>query len=277
MTDYRIRPMTPGDVDGLVRLHRDCGDPWSNPEECATWVERRLERGFLLRAAVAGSDVLAHGEWLVSGELESRMLYLGLLQVDGRYQGQGIGRAMIADGEALARSHGCGRLVTVPDEDTGSEAFYAKCGFAEAGRLLSCTLPTLDAPDEGLEAAPIAEVPESILSELPFRLGLAQACSRHMWEVNNRKPRNDDRLAPAFALPGGGYAQLTYGPQDRSALALYWGPPIHRGLIRALRRLGHTKGLKTIQFIFSAKDVAWFCDESAPVTHAGMVFERRLT
>ncbi|HML47523.1 MAG TPA: GNAT family N-acetyltransferase, partial [Clostridia bacterium] len=247
MTDYRIRPMAPGDVDGLVRLHRGCEDPWSNPEECAAWVERRLERDFLLRVAVAGSDILAHGEWLASDEPEGRMLYLGMLQVEDRHQGQGIGRAMIADGEMLARSQGCGKLVTVPDEDTGSEAFYAKCGFAEAGRLLSCTLPTLDAPGEALEAAPIAEVPETVLPELSLRLGLAQACSRHMWEVNNRKPRTDGRLAPAFALPGGGYAQLAYGPQDRSAFALYWGPPIHRGLVRALRRLGHARGLKSVQ------------------------------
>lgn len=249
-----VRAATPDDIPAIRHIHRDCDDPWGNEEECRAWVEKRLERGFAVEVAEWDGRVAGHAEWVVSDEPDRKFLYLGMLQVDGEYQKQGIGRAMVESGILLARREGCSSLVTIPDEETGSERFYGKCGFTRRRRLYRCVLPaTLQGED-----APAGEtdgVPFGATHALPFVFGLAQASSRHMWEVCNRRPATDDRLAPSARLADGSYMQLSYFQGNDTALALCWSASHDRRfLVRNILSFGRRHGLSSIAFVFGEEE-----------------------
>ncbi|MEV7043383.1 GNAT family N-acetyltransferase [Amycolatopsis sp. NPDC051061] len=62
--------------------------------------------------------------------------YLWRLLVDGRYQGRGIGRAVLVEVVSLVRAVGGTELLTShqPDDD-GPGAFYRKFGFVPTGEI----------------------------------------------------------------------------------------------------------------------------------------------
>lgn len=62
--------------------------------------------------------------------------YLWRLLVDGRHQGRGIGRAVLAEVVSLVRADGATELLTSHQPgDDGPGAFYRKFGFVPTGEI----------------------------------------------------------------------------------------------------------------------------------------------
>lgn len=67
-------------------------------------------------------------------ELRGARAYFGLLSVDPARQGAGIGKALIAEAEEFARSHGCRHMdIRVVNLRTELPARYEKLGYVHAG------------------------------------------------------------------------------------------------------------------------------------------------
>jgi GNAT superfamily N-acetyltransferase len=245
----QVRAATMADLEGIRWIHRFCDDPWHDAAECKAWVGRRLERGFYIQVALVEGQIVGHGEWIVSDEPDKRMLYLGMLQVDDDYQRSGVGRAMIDDGVAYAKSHHCTEIVTIPESDQHTDLFYEKCGFVRKRVIKKCVIPTRPGHAGGYALLP--EIPFSVVSDLPFVFGLAQVSSRHMWEVCNRKPATDDRFTPAMVINGRTYVQLFFRSGNDSALVLCWSRlQLTKSLIETILSFGFDCGLKSLSFCF---------------------------
>lgn len=273
MDDLAIRPAQIADSPAISRIHRGCEDPWQDSGECARWISRRIGRGFYIQAAVREGRVIGHGEWIISHEPRSMSLYLGLLQVDEDFHRQGVGSAMIADGIRYARRNGCAAIATVPDADTGAEAFYRKCEFRLADTILRCRVPTQGHNgDFGVSQG--AEVPFSAIREKPFLFGLCQTSSRHMWEVCNGKPDSDTRLTPAVRTAEGSFLQLSYFPGDLSALVLCWaGAEEGKNIVKSARAFGASLGLNALEFVFRREHAELFAGEQVLEEGVEMVLE----
>ena len=251
VTGLVIRKATMNDIKGIQNIHRNCNDPWDNETECRSWVEKRLDRGFYIQVAVLNNRIVGHGEWIVSDEPTNKFLYLGLLQIDSDYQKQGIGRAMLNDGQYYARQNGCKSIVTIPDKETGSISFYRKCGFTHGRNIKQIKIPTIKHTDYNSNNKRIDHVPFSIIKELPFIFGLSQISSRHMWEVCNEPPKSDDRLTPAIRTAEGDFVQFSYYKPSDTGLVLCWSPSndIDR-LLKNILCFGYECGLKQAKFSF---------------------------
>jgi ribosomal protein S18 acetylase RimI-like enzyme len=67
-------------------------------------------------------------------EVRGRRGYLGMLAVDPRLQGKGLGRRMTLEAEQWFRRHGCKAAeLTVVDLRTELPPFYRKLGYMETG------------------------------------------------------------------------------------------------------------------------------------------------
>lgn len=224
--DLTIRPVALRDAPAISAVHRGSDGPWVDPVECALFVNHRLLRPFHCFVAERGSDIVGHAEWLVSREpdLPAPLLYLGMLQVRGDSQRQGVGRDLVEHGLDLARNRGCALIRTVPDE--GAEGFYARCGFSSPEKARSFRLPVNPAPlPAGWKKA--RSVPVPVPRRLPMRLGWVQACSAHMWEIANRHCATaGDTMRHPCAARGDrqAYAQLRYW-EPSHALAIAWAGP----------------------------------------------------
>jgi predicted N-acetyltransferase YhbS len=263
MNNITVRQAIKTDSRAIGYIHRNCDDPWHDESECDSWVSRRIERGFYIQAGLYNDKIVGHGEWIVSDEPNGKYLYLGMLQVDSDYQYKSVGRAMINDGIVYARTNGCKYISTIPDADTGSEKFYAKCGFHNAGILKSCTIST-DGYKDDISTYRIDEVPFTVVAEKTFVFGLSQVSSRHMWEVCNVKPDSDDRLTPAIHTRDGTYMQLSHFKGNESGLVLCWSESCdYKNIFRYALSLGQSSGLKQLEFIFFDKYAYLF--EGMPV------------
>lgn len=247
-----IRKATVNDVEGICRIHRNCDDPWHLQEECASWVIHRLSRGFYIQVALVDDRVVGHGEWIISNEPTEKLLYLGMMQIDIDFQRQGIGSMMIDDALQYAAKQGCSYIATIPDDDPGVVDFYKKQGLLARRQIYRCNLTISAHLRRKQDSANILRIPCSVVEKLPFRLGLVQTSSQHMWEVCNRPPVTDNRLTPAFRTTQGDYVQLSYYESDRTALALCWSDTqIGCDLIEQILAFGKRLKLATIDFVFS--------------------------
>ena len=246
-----VREVSARDFAGIQHIHRSCDDPWRETDECAAWLNKRLERGFYIQAAGIGDRVAGHGEWLVTDSPQGRFLYLGMLQVDAEFQRRGIGRAMLEDGLRYARAQGCDRLVTSPenDDDGASLAFYEKCGFLRGRRILSASLPTKDI-GYSKQYSLCEGAPFDIIREREFIFGAGQASARHMWEVYNQKPDTDDRIVKTLLAGDGDCVQLGWFPGGDTALALCWSNAPDHNCVSDILTFGHRLGLRQMTFLF---------------------------
>ena len=78
----------------------------------------------------------SNGGWIggINGVIHWRWLYIGQFYLDPERRGQGIGRALLAEAEILARENECVGIY-LDTFDAGALAFYRKCGFEVAGRI----------------------------------------------------------------------------------------------------------------------------------------------
>ncbi len=135
ITGWHIRgadgALQAADYDALTLFERwQHGGPWLALETCALWLGHLLERseGIPLVAEEDGR-VIGHAEVFIAREPEPYEFHLNIstLATHRDYQGQGIGRALVAYIEDMGRALGCQRVTVaypVP------EAFFTVQGFA---------------------------------------------------------------------------------------------------------------------------------------------------
>jgi GNAT superfamily N-acetyltransferase len=84
--------------------------------------------------ALAARD--ASGDWIggINGLIHWRWLYVAQFVIAPDWRGQGLGRALLAEAESLARESGCVGIY-LDTFSTRALDFYRSNGFAVAGRI----------------------------------------------------------------------------------------------------------------------------------------------
>lgn len=135
-TTIHVRDAEPGDADALARLCGQLGYP-SSRDAVVSRLERMVRDG--ARALVAASDgdvvglATVHLRHMINHE--APLAQLTLLVVDEARRSQGVGRALVDEAEAWAKTRGCRRIiVTTALHRTGAHAFYERIGYGHTGR-----------------------------------------------------------------------------------------------------------------------------------------------
>ena len=141
-----IRPATAADrpaLDAQAQGLNVFEDPFSRDrrldlaggvESMATLLERTANGGALLVAELDGAVVAHMALWFermppfVREELRD-YAYLGDLFVREPHRGQGIGRALVAEAERLARARGVARILLGVLPGNPAEALYRRLGY----------------------------------------------------------------------------------------------------------------------------------------------------
>ena len=247
MEELIIRAATIADIPGICHVNRGEEGPWAEMESCAAWVVNRIRLGFYVQVAELDGRIIAHGEWSLSDERRWKTFYLGQLQVDPDFQFRGAGRRMLADGIRVARAAGCDSISLIPEQDTGSQKFYEKCGLARGNDILRCRLGAEAGPVQGER---VSEAPQSVIKRLPFMFGLSQTSAYHMWQVLNRRPEGEGRRVDT--LLGDGFClQIAGFTRSRSAQLLVWAERDSAAeMIRNARAFAWELGYPGVDFYF---------------------------
>jgi len=258
MQDLLIRKANIQDCEGIQSVHMGTSGPWANINECIPWVEKKIERGYYVQVAELNGQIVGHAEWVETHDISGKFFYLCVMQIKAEYQGKGIGRKMVDDGIREARDKDCTKVVTIPEEDTGSEKFYAKCGFTNGRQIKSISLPTNDY-EYSQSYSEADSAPFEVIRECQFIFGLSQASARHMWEVYNKKPAGDNRATTTLISDAGDCIQIcsTY-TNPRSAWVLCWSNNLKPIIVKDILTLGKSKGFKEISFDFFAENEHYF-------------------
>jgi GNAT superfamily N-acetyltransferase len=120
---FQIRRETPGDAAARATTHRLA-------EEVAGAYGPRNETAFALAARDAQEG------WIggINGVIHWGWLYVGQFFLEPEWRGNGLGHALLAEAEQLARENACVGIY-LDTFDAGALEFYRKCGFAVAGRI----------------------------------------------------------------------------------------------------------------------------------------------
>lgn len=114
-----------------------------------------MKRGRVIVAirggAIVGTLTLSTRKpWAINASYFTRAktpIYLTSMAIDPKAQGQGVGRAMLADAEARGRKWpgGAGQAIRLDafDAVAGAGGFYAKCDYQERGRAVFRTAPLI--------------------------------------------------------------------------------------------------------------------------------------
>jgi hypothetical protein len=138
----------------------------------------------------------------------------------------------------------------MPDLTTGSDTFYAKCGFVKARRA---ALIEADARDMGVAVSEIPTIPESDAREARLVAGLYQFSSRHMHEVAIFPPEGHDRIVRCAEVPGGRVALMRF-PDQTCADALAWGRFSAPEALAACLTFAARIGVPRVAFLFDAAE-----------------------
>ena len=260
MQKLLIRAATINDCEGIRLVHMGTPGPWANAEECTPWVSKRIERGYYVQVAELNGQIVGHAEWVENHDINGKFFYLCVMQIKDDYQGHGIGRKMVSDGILVAKAQGCEKVVTIPEEETGSEKFYAKCGFTKGRQIKSVSIQTSAyGCSQNYKEVDIA--PFEVIREYQFIFGLSQASARHMWEVNNKKPIGDDRVTTTFISDAGDYIQIcSLYTNPHKAWVLCWSNSPNPMFIKDILTLGESKGFQEISFDFFAEYESYFSE-----------------
>jgi GNAT superfamily N-acetyltransferase len=146
MTRFTIRPATAADrpaLDEQAQALNVFENPLSHDrrldlaggqESAATLLERTAHGGAMLVAEIDGTVVGHMALWFermppfVREELRD-YAYLGDLFVREAHRGQGIGRALVAEAERLARARGVARILMGVLPGNPAEALYRRLGY----------------------------------------------------------------------------------------------------------------------------------------------------
>ncbi len=123
-----IRPYLESDQDAVVTLWQECGltRPWNDPGKD---IQRKLT---------------VQREWFLVGTVEERIVASAMAGYDGHrgwvnylavspaHRGQGFGRRLMQQIEALLHEAGCPKLnLQVRNSNTEALAFYRKLGYLQ--------------------------------------------------------------------------------------------------------------------------------------------------
>lgn len=248
MENIIIRVATEADIPGICHVNRGEEGPWAEMESCAAWVVNRIRLGFYVQVGELDGRIVAHGEWSLSDERRWKTFYLGQLQVDPDFQFRGVGRKMLLDGIRAARAASCDSISLIPEQDTGSQKFYEKCGLVRGEDILSCPLSAESGPVRGTRAS---EAPLSVIKRLPFMFGLSQTSAYHMWQVLNRRPEGEGRMVDTllgddFCMQLAGFSR-----EKHNAQLLVWAEKDSAAeMIRNARAFARELGYPGIDFFF---------------------------
>ncbi len=146
MTAWVIRPATPADraaLDEQAQALNVFEEPFAHDrrldlaggsESAATLLERTANGGALLVAEIDGTVVGHMALWFermppfVREELRD-YAYLGDLFVREAHRGRGLGRALVAEAERLARARGVARILLGVLPGNPAEALYRRLGY----------------------------------------------------------------------------------------------------------------------------------------------------
>lgn len=248
MSKIEVRRAEEADIPAILEVNAGEEGPWAEPDSCRAWVQKRLSRGFFIQVAYLDGAAAGHGEWVFSDEPRGKAFYLGQLQVKKELRRMGVGRAMMADGEAEARRLGCESVTLIPDLETGADAFYARLGYQRGRTLLRAT----GKARSGVPLRMIDAIPERVVSEKRFVAGLMQTASRHMWELVEHCP--DGRNIRRAEVPDG-YAALMWH-EGHSPSALAWEDFDAEGARAGCAALARALGFLTFEFIYDAAERA---------------------
>jgi GNAT superfamily N-acetyltransferase len=124
---YTRQPADEATLDLFGRWYN--GGDWMSVETCAIHLNGMLLHGHLPLVAENNDTIVGEAEFYVNREPApfGPHLHLSVLYIHRDWQGQGVGRALIAAGVEHARALGCHALTTQPEpEMTG---FYRRVGF----------------------------------------------------------------------------------------------------------------------------------------------------
>jgi ribosomal protein S18 acetylase RimI-like enzyme len=124
----QIRPFDEADTEQVVALWNQCGvtRPWNNPHRD---IERKLgvQRELFLVGVDDAGEVIAS----VMGGYEGHRGWVNYLAVNPHMQGQGHGRTLMRELEALLLARGCPKLnLQVRADNSAAVAFYRAVGYS---------------------------------------------------------------------------------------------------------------------------------------------------
>ena len=149
----KLIPATPEDAESIAALRNAVSDdltfrhgpgPWT--AHCTTAAVLFSLRHALLHVVLHRGEAIAtlvlatKKPWAIDRKYFSRVkrpLYLTSMAVAPERQGQGIGRACLADAVKIARRAKADAIFLDAFDHPGAGAgpFYAKCGYRETGRV----------------------------------------------------------------------------------------------------------------------------------------------
>jgi len=138
--DREARPGAPARWSELSRWERwQHGGPWFDPKLLAFHLQVVKEAGGIVLVAREGETLVGELE-LVFGfdDPEGSRAHLAWMTVDPARRRQGVGSLLLKHGRRVARSRGCHRITTYPD-DQGAQGFYETQGFRTATRIAEFT------------------------------------------------------------------------------------------------------------------------------------------
>jgi [ribosomal protein S18]-alanine N-acetyltransferase len=153
-TSSRLRPMTPADLDAVLRLELEQfgEEAWSRPMLEGELAQQPASRHYLV-AEVTGT-VIGYGGLLAAGDQSDVVT----LAVAGRWQGHGIGAALLAGLLAEARRRDCREVfLEVRVDNLRAQQLYLSRGFEQVGIRRGYYQPSgADALVLRLDLAPVA-------------------------------------------------------------------------------------------------------------------------
>jgi GNAT superfamily N-acetyltransferase len=249
--EITVRRFELADCQAVVEVYRGEQGWYNNLDGCRDMFSRGQRCKLYQAVAERGGVVLGLAEWLFDRDEGGAYLYLSELQVRSDSQRQKIGRALIADGIEFARAHGASRVLTMPEIESGSKHFYAKCGFVNEDSTNALTIPSTADAQPSRVYTQADSVPLTVL-ERPFVFGAAQWSPRHMYNVCNDKPFPSDPYEHiAFWADNGDYIQFRY--KRGHAMPLGWLAEPSAVCITDALALASTLGIQSVDFEFYAK------------------------
>jgi predicted N-acetyltransferase YhbS len=246
--------MTLEDCAGVAKMYQ--GEPgwWHEEDMCREITKKRLAHGFYVTVALRSGEIVGHAEWLPDRDRDGAYWYLGELQVMKTQQKTGVVRAILEEGVACAHRRGLSRVLVIPEQDTGSEAFYAKCGFQRVNETKRVTLAATSGP-ASCEWRAVVRVPSSVLETKTLVFGLTVASPRHMWTVENDKisEKYDKFISDAFALGNGDFVQFRHKPGEKWATALLWCSAPSSASVSIVLHCAAAAGIASVLFEFLAE------------------------
>ena len=110
-------------------LYFHCDEPYPK-EKFLEDMRNRLVYTAKINEIVVGYVIVSILQKGGPGTVEYKSMRLDVICVDEHARRQGIGKAMIADLQALAHAFGCKELILgVHPENDSAISFYQKCGF----------------------------------------------------------------------------------------------------------------------------------------------------